>query len=415
MSQSLTLFTDIENLLTFSRAAKKQGRNPKEKDLSLVKDGAFAVDKGHFVWVGQRKEIPHSIKRKAQKVSLFADSVLPSFIECHTHLVYGGSRSHEFEMRNQGATYQEIAQKGGGIQSTVKDTRKATLNELIYQGQKNVNLFLKQGVTTIEVKSGYALNLNDEIKMLQAISELKKARIISTFLALHAVPSEFKNADEYIKNVIHKVLPEVSRKKLAHRVDAFVEKGYFTPKQSEAFFKAAKELGLSITAHVEQLSHSKGTQMAEKLFAQSVDHLVQINNSDIQILAKSKSTCVLLPSADFYLNMAYPPARKLIDHGACVALATDYNPGSSPTPDLSFVGVLARMKMKMSLPEVLVGYTFNAAKALGLEQKLGSIENQKEADFVVFNSSWKDLFYQVGHLGDIRSVWMKGKPIRLPQ
>jgi imidazolonepropionase len=270
--------------------------------------------------------------------------------------------------------------------------------------QARADKFLAQGVTTLEVKSGYGLDLESEIKCLRAASQIKGPRIVRTFLGPHAKAPEFKDINEYFETVLEKILPRIAEQKLADRVDIFIEKGFFSAEQGEKYFKKAKSLGLDITAHVEQLSNSGGTRAALQFEACSVDHLVEIDTVEREKLAKSQTVAVLLPTSDFYLKISYPPARELIDQGACVALSTDFNPGTSPTQDLSFVGILARVEMKMALPEVLSAWTFGAAKALKMHSSLGSLEVGKQCDFIILDASWRELFYSVGS-HPIRSVW----------
>lgn len=397
---------DIGELLTLSGAKKKAGRNITEKDLSPIPKAAFVIDHGKIEWMGKESHLPKSYI-DASSVSLGGATVLPAFIEAHTHLLFGGDRSDEFERRNQGATYQEIAAQGGGILSTVRKTRKTSLEDLIVLGQKRVHEFLKQGVTTIEVKSGYGLSRGQEIKMLKAAQSLKKGRIVTTFLGAHAVGPEKKSSDDHLEEMME-VIPYIAKHKLALRVDIFIEKGYFNASQAKAYFQQAQKYGLERVAHCDQLSSQGGSVLAMQYQARSIDHLVYITHKEIEQLARSETVAVLLPGADFYLKLPFPPARLMIQKGVRVALASDFNPGSCPTQDISFIGVLARLEMKMSLPEVITAYTLNAAYALGLEKVLGTLEIGKAADFVVLEDSWSQLFYKVGKM-PVREVWTHGE------
>jgi imidazolonepropionase len=404
------LFTDIQELLTLSGAAKKSACHIKEDDLSIFRDAAMVVDKGVICWAGEKKNLKVALKdlklpiARMKKISLKNKCVMPAFVEAHTHLIHAGDRKNEFELRNQGLSYQDIAAQGGGIQSTVRATVKASEKELLDEACSRAQNFLSQGVTTLEIKSGYGLSEKNEIKILSVASalakKLKSMRIVKTYLGPHALP-EGRTGGEYINEIIDSTLPKIKKMQLAERVDMFIEEGYYSIEHAQKYFEAAQKLGFGITAHAEQLSRlGSATWLAKantKGVVQSLDHVVQIDESDIAVIAKSKTTCVLLPTSDFYLKIKYPPARRLIDSGARVALATDYNPGTSPTCDLSFVGVLARLQMKMSLSEVIVAYTLGAAHALGLSDHLGSLEKGKAADFIVLEDSWRDLFYQVGH------------------
>ena len=409
---AIKIFRNIGTLLSLKRVVKKDGRHILEKDLGIARKQTLVSYKNKILWVGSEKnlssKIYSSLSSHVVEIDLRGRTVMPSFVESHTHLIYAGDRKSEFELRNQGMSYSEIAQRGGGILSTVKLTRKASHQDLLERAQKRAESFIKQGVTTLEVKSGYALDLKNEIKMLRVAKELKKVTVVPTFLGAHAIPKEYKNAEVYTDYLINKVLPMVKKDRLADRVDMFIDQGYFSKQLAEKYFQAAKELGFNICAHTEQIKRTRGYQVLLQFSGLSGDHLVQLNENDVQNIAQSGLTAVLLPAADFYLQMKYPPARHLIDKGARVALATDFNPGSSPTQDLSLVGVLARLNMKMTLPEVIGAYTWSAAKALGRDSTEGSIEQGKMANFVVLNDDWDSLFYQVGY-HPVGETWRMAK------
>lgn len=370
---------------------------------------AFVTDKGIIRWLGPQNKVPKNFKFR-KKVDLKNQLVFPSFIECHTHSIFAGSRAEEFEMRNQGATYLEIAQNGGGILSTMKATREASIKNLLSETQQRVDRFVAQGVSTLEIKSGYALDLENEVKLLNVVKKLKGPRIISTFLGAHAKPPEFQTHSEYLKYLAVTVLPVIKKKKLADRVDIFIEHGFFEKTESQAFLKQAAHLGFHITVHANQLSLSAGAEVALNLNAKSADHLIFMNEGLIKAFANSKTVAVLLPMADLYLKCAYPPARKLIDAGACVALATDYNPGSCPSQDLATVGLLARLEMKMTLPEVFKAYTFGAACALGIEAEEGRLEVGKLANFIATQASLADFFYSAGFTPE-HQLFIRGKAV----
>ena len=356
----LKVFRHIDELMTLKKASQKKARFVEEKDLSLISKGAFVSYRGEIVWIGKDKDLKPSFfknyKEKQKEYNLKGFSVLPGFVESHTHLLFSGNRQDEFEQRNKGVSYKEIAKKGGGILSTVKKTRKASLKELVVTGQKRVNRFVSQGVSTLEMKTGYALNLQGELKLIKAMDHLKGPRKIKTLLALHAVPPEFSSSSSYTDFVIKKLLPQV--KTLVDRCDIFIEKSYFSYEDARKFFHACKNMNLPLTAHTEQMSLQKGYKLGLEYKAQSLDHLIYLDNKGISHIAKSPVTATLLPLCDFYLKCPYPQARKLLDKGARVALATDFNPGSSPSQDLCFVGVLSRLEMKMSLSEVFIGLHF---------------------------------------------------------
>ncbi len=415
----MVILRDIAELLTLTKARQKQARNIKLDDLSIIKNGAMVLDRGVIVWVGETKKIPKSLPKplvksvnKAKVISLKGKTVLPAFLECHTHTLFGGSRSDEFELRNQGATYQQIADAGGGIRSTVKETRKVSERELLRIGQKRLNEFLKQGVTTVEIKSGYGLDFKTESKILKVAAGLNKKpfRVVTTYLGPHAVPSDHASTDSYFNDVIDVQLPKIAKMEVTSRGDIFIDKGYFSIENGRQYAKSIKALGWDLVIHADQMHRTGAAQLAVELGAVSADHVLQIDMNDVESLAKSETTAVLLPTADLYLKMNYPKARQLIDAGARVALSTDYNPGSSPTQDISLVGVLARLEMKMSLPEVLAAYTLGAAHALNLQNEMGSLEAGKVADFVVIDSDWRELFYEVGR-SFVSEVWSRGQRV----
>ena len=381
------------------------------------KKQALLVDqKGSIVWTG-----PQSVALKKFKTTPTVDfknkNILPAFVECHTHSVFAGSRSDEFELRNSGVSYLEIAQRGGGILSTMKQTRATSRSQLLQLAKQRVDRFIDQGVATIEIKSGYALDLKHEIKMLEVINDISglyplktTPKIVSTFLGAHAKPPEFSSYSEYLNFLAEKVLPVVKKKKLSQRVDIFIEKNFFEVSEAEVFLKKASALGFHLTIHANQMSLSGGAELALKLNSKSADHVIHLTDEAIVQFAKSKTVAVLLPAADLYMKCAYPPARKLIDRGARVALATDFNPGSCPTQDLSLVGLLARLEMKMSLPEVFKGYTINAALALGLEDEIGSLEVSKQASFISTEGDLSDFFYSAGAMPE-HDLFIRGNKV----
>lgn len=399
------LFRGIAKLSTFRGFAEKEGRRALAGDTEFIARGAFLVREGRIVWVGPEAKLPKSTEvRGAREVNLKANAVMPAFVESHTHLMFAGHRAAEFERRNQGESYQAIAVSGGGILSTVRATREATEKTLQTLAQVRVDRFIQQGATTVEVKSGYSLDVDGECKMLKAAGKLKRARIVRTFLGAHAVPKESKDAEDYVDILIREAFPRVQREKLATRADIFIENGYFSAELARRYFQAACRHGLATVAHAEQLTHSGGTSLAIEMGSQSADHLIRITPEDIRRLAASEVTCGLLPSADLYMKCPYPPARALIDSGARVALATDFNPGTSPSQDLALVGLLARLEMKMSLPEILSAYTVGGAYALGLGRELGALIPGRFADFIVLESDLDELFFEVGRQ-PIRSVY----------
>ncbi len=367
---------------------------------------AFVVEKGIIKWIGPQNKVPKNFKISKTN-DLKNRLVFPSFIECHTHTIFAGSRAEEFELRNQGVSYSEIAKRGGGILSTMKATRKASVPDLLISTQNRVNAFLNQGVSTLEIKSGYALDLKNEVKTLEILKKIKGPRIISTFLGAHAKPPEFETHSDYLQYLAEKVLPVIKKKNLSKRVDIFIENNFFEKTESRVYLERARAMGFDITIHANQLSLSAGAELALYLKAHSADHVINLDDSLINSFAGSKTVAVLLPLADLYMKCAYPPARKLIDAGACVALSTDFNPGSCPSQDLSLVGLLARLEMKMTLPEVFKAYTFGAARALGIESEEGTLEIGKHANFICTDADLTDFFYSAGHM-PLHSLFIRG-------
>jgi len=392
------LVTNISELLTLAPAMKKEGRKISENDLGILQNQALYIEKGRIAWMGPQKKTPKNLSKvkKLKEVSAKGMTVLPGLVECHTHLVFAGSRAAEFEMRNQGASYQEIAKNGGGILSTMKQTRAMAVGPLKALSQARVDAFTSQGVTTLEIKSGYALDEKNELKMLKVAKSLEGPRIVTTFLGAHSKPPEFATYKAYLDYLKTKVLPQVKKLKLSNRVDIFIEDGFFNQQDSREFLKAAQALGFEVLMHADQLTLSGGADLGVELGALSGDHLIQIGEKQIQNLANSQVTCVLLPAADLYMKCKYPPARQLIDSGARVALATDFNPGTSPTQDVNLVGLLARLEMKMTLSEVIAAYTVGGAYALNLQSEVGSLELGKSADFMCIENDWRQMFYSIG-------------------
>jgi imidazolonepropionase len=410
------LFKGISEALTLTGAARKGAKRVTEADLSILKDAAIISKDGQIAWIGPQKRVSSKLikeltgKKSIKEVDFKKRTVLPGFVEAHTHLVFAGNRAPEFEWRNQGVSYQEIAARGGGIRSTMAATRALSAAKLKVISQQRADRFARQGVTTLEIKSGYGLDLESEIKILKIAGQLEGPRIVRTFLGPHSLPPEFKSTAGYVDHLVGKVLPEVARKRLADRVDIFIEKGFFTLEDGKKWFAAAKRSSLDIVAHVDQLTAGGGAKLAAQAGAVSVDHCIHVSDEEIQLLAKSQTTAVLLPASDFYLRVQYPRARQLIDNGVRVALATDFNPGTSPTQDLSFVGVLARLEMKMTQAEVIAAYTIGAAHALNRDKLTGSLEVGKECDFAVIDGDFGELFYEVGH-HPVCSTWRGGHPI----
>ena len=382
--------------------------------LSIIENAALAVTGKTIVRVGKEKDLQKNFKTKCQKIIDCNNCwILPGFVDCHTHLAWAGSRSNEFEMRLNGATYEEISKKGGGIFSTVKATRNASKDELFISASKRVNALLKQGITSLEIKSGYGLDLETELKILEVIRQLDEnfpLHIEATFLGAHALPPEFAdNPDGYIDLVTQTMLPEVKAQGVATAVDAFCENIAFSRDQIKKVFKKAKNLGFNIKLHAEQLSDSNGAAMASEFNALSCDHLEYLSLEGAKKMAQHKVTAVLLPGAFYFLKETRkPPVDTFRDLKIPMAVSTDLNPGSSPVHSMTLILNMACMLFDMTCEEALLGATINGAKALGLEQSKGSIEEGKDADLVIWDMDTpEDLCYLAG-LTPVKMVMIKG-------
>lgn len=359
--------------------------------LGLLDKASFQVEAGRFAAIG-------GVVPGGEAVDLGGRLVLPGFVDAHTHLVFGGNRAAEFEQRCSGATYEEIARAGGGIRSTVAATNACSEEELLEAGQRHAHWLLANGTTTAEAKSGYGLSTGCELATLRAIravGETTPLRTVPTFLGLHAVPTG-QDTDAFVDRVIADTLPSAAA--LAQFADAFLEAGYFNAAQVRRFAAAAKGLGLGLRLHADQLTNGGGAALAAELGAKTADHLEQTEAKGIAVLARAGVQPVLLPASVHCLGKKkYPAAREMIAAGLAIVLATDFNPGSSPTPSLPFVMNLACTQMGMSPAEAIVASTINAAYSLNLGAEVGSIEAGKAADFVVFDlEDPREVAYWVG-------------------
>ncbi len=385
-------------IVTADTKGKNYKRGKELNQLTILENHSIVIEDGII-----KDFLPKSsVKTNSSEVIDVKDKIiLPGLIDCHTHTAFAGSRSNEFRRRLSGESYEDIAKQGGGINTTVQAVRKASIEELINLLIKRVQYFISQGVTSLEIKSGYGLDFENELKLLQAINYLKDIfpiDIVPTFLGAHTFPPEFKNDREgYINLLINKLIPHIALHKLADYCDAFCEATAFSAEEVDRIFAKAKEAGLKLKLHTEQFNTIGGLDVALKNNITSVDHLEVLNDSQIISLADSDIVCTLLPGVSFFLDYQYAPARKLIDNNAIVALATDYNPGSSHISNLNLIMSLASLKMKMTIEETINAVTINAAKAIGLEKITGSIEINKQADFSIFDTSeYSDIVYNVG-------------------
>lgn len=382
-------------------------------DLGIIEDGGMLVREGKIDTVGTSNEIER-IARDVEIIDAGGRVVLPGFVDAHTHLVFAGNRLDDFERRARGETYEQIARAGGGIWSTVEKTRAASGEDLFNQARTHAEWFLRCGTTTIEAKSGYGLTVEDELKTLRVmrrLNEENRLEIVPTFLGAHAVPREM-DANEYIDLVIDEMLPRIAKEKLAEFCDVFCEHGYFTIEQSRRILTAARKLGLWLRIHADQLSNSGAAQLAAELNTTTADHLEKTDEQGIVAMNSAGVQPVLLPGSVYALgSTAYPRAREMLDAGLAVVLATDFNPGSSPTPGMPMILSLACTQMKMSPAEAITASTINAAYSLNRGGKIGSLERGKLANFSIFDcEDYRELAYWFG-IPQTHSVYVKGKRV----
>jgi len=376
------------------------------QELAIIEDGALGIRDGRIAWVGKADGLLPQAAGNAEIIDASGKTVLPGFIDSHTHLIFAGSREAEFEQRLQGRTYQEIAASGGGINATVHEVRQSSKEHLKVHALERLARLLKFGVTTVEVKSGYGLSFADEIKCLEVIAELNDEgpwELVPTFLGAHAVPPEFRaQRGEYVDLLIQRMLPEIAHRHLAEFCDVFCDQGAFTAKETEAIFTQAQKLGFRLKLHADELTALGGAELAARYGATSADHLLCITEAGIDALAKSGTIATLLPGTAFFLGLNYAPARKMIERGLAVAVASDCNPGTCPTENLPLVGSMACTQMRMLPAEVVTALTLNAAAAVGRADRLGSLEVGKQADIIICNvPNYRQLFYHFGvnHVG----------------
>jgi imidazolonepropionase len=369
----------------------------RDDKLQIIPNGAVLLHKGKVLKVGDFEKMVKEFPSVVLDEILVESVLLPGFVDCHTHSCFAGSRAMDFAERNSGKSYLDIAKKGGGIWSTVAQTRAASDLELKNLTEKRINNFLKNGITTIEIKTGYGLSVAEEIRHLNIIKNLEtRANIISTCLAAHIKPQDFEGTSEdYLNYLAQNLLPNISH--LSNRIDIFTEQTAFTPEVSEKYLKKAKNLGFQLTVHADQFT-SGASAMAVKLGATSADHLENINLKDIKTLAKSETVAVALPGASIGLGEPFAPVRKLLDAGACLAIASDYNPGSAPMGNLLLQASVLATFQKLSTAEVLAGLTFRAAKALNMNF-IGKIKVGFFADLQAFAcSDYREILYNQGTL-----------------
>lgn len=417
------LIKDIKQLVTCRNKSRFPKSGKKQSDIGLMENANIFIENESIAFVGSNSELKKFLSTckstKYEVIDCSSKVITPGFVDSHTHFVFAGSRENEYEMRQAGKTYQEIAKAGGGILSTVNAIRNAPKDKLKEISEARLKTFVSYGTTTLEGKSGYGLDTGNEVKILEIMNELNrenkyKLDIIPTFLGAHAVPPEYEKKD-YVYELCHNMIPIISKSELATFIDVFVEENYFDKRDAEKIFTMGTKFGFKPKLHTDQFNSIGGVDIAIKHKAASVDHLEVISSEDIDKLAaynKSKGNrsiiATILPGVSYFLNIPYAPARELISKNTAVALATDFNPGSCMTENLQIIMSLASLKLKMSAEEILNAVTINAAFAIDLENKVGSIEVGKQADLLIFDMpSYKYLIYNFG-VNNIETVIKKG-------
>lgn len=371
-------YKNIECLVTNAGLVGTLGRKPTEKNLGLVPKGAVVYSRSKGVlWAGATNAIPKTL-RTAKVANCKGLVAYPGLVDSHSHPVFDGNRAQEFAMRMEGATYQDIANAGGGILSSVRKTRKALASKLSALTQERFERAHAFGVRLLEAKSGYGLTKHAELRSLSAIATAAKGfrplAVRATCLAAHAIPEEHRDdRSEWVQTICRDILPAVERRKLAEYVDVFCDEGYFTPAETREIFSAAQKLGFKLRLHGDELANTAAAELAVEFGALSVDHLLKVSEKGIRALASSETVATLLPGTSLFLKESPAPARKLIDSGATVALATDFNPGSCTTQNLPFVATLAALQLGMTCAEIIAAITYNGARAMGMETQFGAL------------------------------------------
>ena len=406
-----TLFINIKELIQVRDKSVKKVSGKDMSILPVIKNAFMLIEDDIIINFGSMDNL--DVKKADKVIDLSGRLVLPTWCDSHTHLVYADSREEEFVDRIKGLSYHEIAEKGGGILNSAKKLQLKIEDQLYNDAVIRIEEIIKSGTGALEIKSGYGLTLDSELKMLQVIKKLKETfpiPIKATFLGAHAVPSKYKeNREEYIELIINNIIPEVASQKLADYIDVFCEKGYFSAEETDRILKAGAIHGLIPKIHVNQFNSVGGVKVGVNNNALSVDHLEVLTDEDLSILSKSDTMPVALPSCSFFLGIPYTNARKIIDSNVPLALATDFNPGSTPSGNMNFVVSLACIKLKMTPEEAINAATINAAYALNLSKKIGSISRGKLANFIITKSikSYNFLPYYFGS-NSIERIYLNG-------
>lgn len=416
------LIKDITNLVTCKNNFHHPKKGKEQSEIGLIPNGNVFVENNIISFVGNKTGLKDFLKSKKTKYEVIDGkdkTVMPGFIDSHTHLVFAGSRANEYEMKIKGSTYEDIAKAGGGIASTVSAVRNSTKSELLKLSEKRLVNFLKYGTTTLEAKSGYGLDVKNEIKMLEVINKLNEENkyglnIIPTFLGAHSIPKEMSKKD-YIDLICFEMIPQIAKRNLAKFIDVFCEVNYFDAKETESILSLGSKFGLIPRLHTDQFNSIGGIDTAIKVNAISIDHLEVLKLKDIKKLTGKNIIATLLPGTSYFLNIQYQPARELIENNVPVTLATDFNPGSCYTENIQMIMSLASLKMKMSAEEIINAVTINSAHSLFLQNSIGSIETGKYADILIFDfPTYKELLYHFA-VNQLQFVFKKGRKIIINQ
>ena len=399
-----TVIKNISKLVQVEHQIRKWVSGSEMSKIDTIKDGFIEIQDGIITAFGSMDQWTGIDDwNNTEIIDANGGLVFPSYCDSHTHLVFAGNRENEWEQRIKGASYEDIAKNGGGILNSAKKLQETSEDELLEKALQRTKEVMKMGTGAIEIKSGYGLTIESELKMLRVIKRLKKLSpltIKATFLGAHAIPQEYKtNKSAYLDLIIYKMLPQIVKEQLAEYIDIFCEEGYFSVKDTERLLEAAQSYGLIPKTHVNQFTIQGGVKASVKYKALSVDHLEIMNEEDIEVLKGSECMPTLLPSCSFFLGIPYGPAKKLIENDLPVALATDYNPGSSPSGNMNFVASLGCIRMGMTPEEVINATTINTAYAMGLSQELGSIAVGKKANLFITKpiTSYAFIPYSFGH------------------
>ena len=407
-----TLFVNIKELVQVRTEPIPFVAGDDMKELPCIKNAFLLIEEGKIKDFGTMDNCP-----KMEEIEMVDASdriIMPTYCDSHTHLVYAGNREGEFVDKINGLSYEEIAKRGGGILNSAKIIAEISEEQLYTESKNRLDEIIEQGTGAVEIKSGYGLSYESELKMLRVIKKLREntqVHIKATFLGAHAIPAEYKdNKEAYLKMLVDEIMPEIAKEKLADYVDIFCEKGYFSVEDTEFILKAGKQYGLIPKIHVNQFNAIGGVAVGVKYNALSVDHLEVLNDEDIKVLQNSKTMPVALPSCSYFLSIPYTPARKIIQAGLPLALASDYNPGSTPSGNMNFVVATACIKMKITPEEAINAATLNGAYAMGLENELGSISKGKWANIIITKpiNSYASIPYNFGS-NKIESVYLKGE------